>query len=172
MLNQINMKKSILTSVVLFVLLSVPVLNVLSQTNEELKTKIEKLNSEMVKAMLAGDHEKNLALYTKDAISMPSYSPMITGIDEIRKSNLEMAKSGMKITSFEIVTKKITPSGNLIIEIGTYKMSMEMAGMKDPMNDNGKYITIWEKQDDGSLKIKVETWNTDVNPWEKMHKEM
>ena len=23
-------------------------------------------------------------------------------------------------------------------------------------------------QDDGSLKLKVETWNTDVNPWEGM----
>jgi hypothetical protein len=25
-------------------------------------------------------------------------------------------------------------------------------------------------QDDGSLKLKVETWNTDVNPWEEMKK--
>jgi hypothetical protein len=34
--------------------------------------------------------------------------------------------------------------------------------------DNGKYITIWEMQKDGSIKIKVETWNTDHNPWEEM----
>ncbi len=33
-----------------------------------------------------------------------------------------------------------------------------------PWNDHGKYMTIWEMQDDGSLKVKVETWNTDVNP--------
>jgi hypothetical protein len=31
-------------------------------------------------------------------------------------------------------------------------------------------MTIWEMQDDGSMKIKVETWNTDVNPWEEMQK--
>jgi len=33
-----------------------------------------------------------------------------------------------------------------------------------PMEDHGKYLTIWEKQKDGSLKVKVETWNSDVNP--------
>jgi ketosteroid isomerase-like protein len=32
------------------------------------------------------------------------------------------------------------------------------------MEDTGKYLTLWEKQADGSLKIKVETWNTDKNP--------
>jgi hypothetical protein len=31
-------------------------------------------------------------------------------------------------------------------------------------------MTIWEKQNDGSLKIKVETWNTDTNPWAEMQK--
>jgi hypothetical protein len=34
--------------------------------------------------------------------------------------------------------------------------------------DQGKYITIWEEQPDGSMKIKVETWNTDTNPWAQM----
>jgi ketosteroid isomerase-like protein len=166
------MKKSILTTAFLFMLLAMPLLNVQSQSNEELKAKIEKLNSQMCKAMLAGDHEKNLSLYTNDAISLPSYSPMLTGIAEIKKSNEEMAKSGAKILSFEITTKNITPAGNLIIEIGLYKMSMKMEGMEELINDNGKYITVWEKQADGSLKIKIETWNTDVNPMANMHKEM
>jgi ketosteroid isomerase-like protein len=40
-----------------------------------------------------------------------------------------------------------------------------MPGNDKPMNDAGKYVTIWEKQKDGSLKIKIETWNTDSNPW-------
>jgi ketosteroid isomerase-like protein len=39
-----------------------------------------------------------------------------------------------------------------------------MPGMDKPMDDHGKYLTIWEKQKDGSLKVKVETWNSDVQP--------
>jgi hypothetical protein len=46
---------------------------------------------------------------------------------------------------------------------------MKMSGPDVPeWADNGKYITIWEMQKDGSIKIKVETWNTDHNPWEEM----
>ena len=30
---------------------------------------------------------------------------------------------------------------------------------------------LWEVQDDGSYKIKADTWNTDTNPWMEMQKE-
>jgi ketosteroid isomerase-like protein len=40
---------------------------------------------------------------------------------------------------------------------------MNIPGMPNDFEDQGKYLTIWEKQSDGSLKIKVEMWNTDVN---------
>ncbi|MDP2365317.1 MAG: hypothetical protein Q8M94_16305 [Ignavibacteria bacterium] len=58
-------------------------------------------------------------------------------------------------------------AGNLAIEIGNYDMKMSGLGMPE-WADNGKYITIWEEQKDGSMKIKVETWNTDTNPWAQM----
>lgn len=139
-----------------------------SQTNEEYKAKIEKMNKEMTKYMLEGNSEMNLSLYAPDAISMPSYEPMHEGIAAIRKANEEMMKSGWKCTSFEPKTLKVMVDGNLITEIGTYKISMSMAGMEKPMDDHGKYLTIYEKQKDGSLKIKIETWNTDVNPMASM----
>jgi ketosteroid isomerase-like protein len=75
-----------------------------------------------------------------------------------------MVKSGIKFTSYEPTILKILVNGNMITEIGTYKITMTMPGMDKPMDDHGKYLTIWEKQNDGSLKIKVETWNSDVMP--------
>ena len=57
----------------------------------------------------------------------------------------------------------------MITEIGTYKISMTMPNMDKPMEDHGKYLTIWEKQKDGSLKVKVETWNSDVDPMSMMN---
>jgi ketosteroid isomerase-like protein len=139
-----------------------------SQSAADYKVKIEKINKQMAKYMLEGNSEKNLELYAADAISMPSYEPMLEGIAAIRKSSEAMMKSGMKITSFEPVTVKVLVNGNMITEIGTYKMSMSMPGMEKPMNDHGKYLTIWEKQKDGSLKVKVDTWNTDVDPMSMM----
>jgi ketosteroid isomerase-like protein len=135
-----------------------------SQSAAEYKTKIEALNKEMAKNMLAGTNEKSLSLYTDDAISLPNYEPMHDGIAAIKKANEDMAKSGWKFVSFETTTLKVLPNGNMITEIGTYKMSGSMPGMDKPVDDHGKYVTIWEKQKDGSLKMKVETWNSDVDP--------
>lgn len=148
----------------MFLLVILTVGNVLAQSENDLKAQIEKRNKQMTEYMLKGDIEKNMTLYTDDAISMPSYEPMHQGIAEIRKANKEMAASGWKFDSFEPTTVKIIPMGELITEIGTYKVSMTMGGTNEPMKDMGKYLTIWEKQKDGSLKIKVETWNSDMDP--------
>ena len=162
------MKTTSLKSACLLVVVLFTASIAFSQTNEELKTKIVKMNKEMAKAMLEGNMEKNLSMYTQDAISMPSYEPMHEGIASIRKASEEMMKSGWKCTAFEPTTLKVIPNGNMVTEIGTYKISMSMPGVEKPMDDHGKYLTIYEKQKDGSLKIKIETWNTDVNPMTSM----
>lgn len=133
-----------------------------SQNNSEYKAKIEALNKEMATAMVTGDNQKTLSMYTPDAISMPSNEPMQEGIGAITKASEAMAKSGWKCNSVERTTLKVMVNGNLITEIGAYKIGMSMPGMDKPMDDHGKYLTIWEKQKDGSLKVKVETWNSDV----------
>ena len=155
-------------SVVLIVAMFTTIITYSQQSAREYQSKIEELNKEMVSSMLEGNIEKNLSMYTDDAISMPSYEPMREGIAAIRKGAEEMAKMGMKVTSFEPTIKKVIPEGNLITEIGSYKIKLTMAGMDEPIEDHGKYLTIWEKQKDGSLKVKVETWNSDVNPMGQM----
>ncbi len=135
-----------------------------AQSNDDLKSQIEKMNQEMAKAMMTGNSQANLKFYTDDAISMPNGGQMVKGIDGIRKSNEAMQSEGVKITNFEINTLQVNSSGNLVSEIGTYKMSMTMPGGSGEMKDQGKYLNLWEKQPDGSLKIKTEIWNTDTNP--------
>ena len=138
-----------------------------SQTKEEIMAKVQNTNNEMAKAMVAGDSEKGLSFYDEDAISLPNYAPMVKGIEAIKKSNEEMMKSGMKFKSFEFKTLKVKICDNQITEIGTYKMSMTMPEMPESIEDTGKYVNIWEKQSDGSLKIKVEMWNTDKMPMQQ-----
>jgi ketosteroid isomerase-like protein len=118
----------------------------------------------MAKAMIEGNYSQSLKYYATDAISLPNNAKMAKGIDEIKKSNEEMMKSGVKMKTFETMPLQVKSCGNQITEMGTYKLSMTIPGMPNDYEDHGKYITIWEKQTDGSLKIKVEMWNTDVNP--------
>jgi ketosteroid isomerase-like protein len=161
------MKKTFIALTLAMVVVLFAVTSGIAQTNDQYKAQIEKINKESVAAMLAGNADKTMSFYTNDAISMPNYDKMVEGKDAIRKSNEAMTKAGWKVTSFEPVTLKVMSCGKMITEIGTYKISFSMTGMEKPMEDVGKYITIWEKQADGSLKIKVETWNTDTNPMEK-----
>jgi ketosteroid isomerase-like protein len=96
---------------------------------------------------------------------------MLRGIEACKQSYKKMTEAGMKMTAFKSTVTDIMQSGNFIVDIGTYEITMTIPQMGDmPWSDHGKYMTIWEKQDDGSLKIKVETWNSDVNPWQEMQK--
>ena len=162
------MKTKQLLSTFLFFVLVFAAGAVYSQSSGDYKSQIDQLNKDMAQNMLQGNTDKNLAMYTEDAISMPSYEPMHQGLNAIRKASEDMVKSGWKVNSFEPTTLKIIPNGNMITEIGSYKISMTMPNMDKPMDDQGKYLTIWEKQPDGSLKVKVETWNTDVDPMTRM----
>jgi ketosteroid isomerase-like protein len=157
------MKRKNIISITMLIAALLTATALYSQSNAEYKTKIETLNKEMAKNMLEGNSQKSLTLYTDDAISMPSNEPMHDGLAAIRKANEDMVKSGVKINSFVPMTFKVIPAGNLITEIGTYKISMSMPGMDKPMDDHGKYLNVWEKQKDGSLKLKIETWNSDVD---------
>ena len=158
------MKRTIVSSSFLLLVVLFMTSVAFSQTSSEYKAKIEKINKEMAKYMIEGNTEKGLSLYTADAISLPSYEPIRDGLPAIRKASEEMVKTGWKCKSYETKTLKVMPNGNMITEIGTYTISMTMPGMDKPMDDRGKYLTIWEKQKDGSLKVKIETWNSDINP--------
>lgn len=133
----------------------------------KIKAKIEEQNKIYTNAMIDNDTETMLSMYAVDVISMPSYQPTVKGIDKVRELSEMQAKSGWKTTQFELNLTDVIVAGDLAIEIGNYDMKMSGPGVPE-WADNGKYITIWELQKDGSLKIKVETWNTDHNPWQEM----
>lgn len=154
-------------SVVMIVTLFLAIITYSQQSAKDYQSKIENLNKEMAKSMVEGNIEKNLNLYTVDAISMPANEPMREGIAAIRVGAEEMTKMGIKVNSFEPTIRKVIPDGNLITEIGNYKINITIPGMDQPVDDHGKYLTIWEKQPDGSLKVKVEIWNSDINYMEQ-----
>ena len=74
----------------------------------------------------------------------------------------------MLFRSFDTEITDVIVTDDQIVEIGTYKISMNVPGAGDEWSDHGKYMNVWERHEDGSLKLKVETWNTDTNPWMQM----
>ncbi len=146
--------------------------NVVKQfTPKDLKSEVTKLNNISAKALMEGDYESTLGYYTNDAISMPSYQPMVRGIKGLKKQ-AEMAKQNpMKMKDFVLTSTDVWQEGKQVIDIGTYSFSMDIPQAPGgEFKDKGKYLTVYEVQPDGSLKIKAETWNSDINPWQEMMK--
>jgi ketosteroid isomerase-like protein len=140
-------------------------MNVMAQNNDmsDVRTKIENMNKDYDKAFLSKDYTTMNNYFTDDAISLPSYAPMVRGKDAILESDKKM-DMGTKYNSFTTTPTDVYGNNDIICEIGTYELSFNMTNQSTPMTDKGKYVNIWQKQSDGSLKIKTEIWNSDVNP--------
>lgn len=134
-------------------------------TKEEMLQKVEEWNKQFSAAMITNDKAKMLSFYADDAYSLPSYSPMLIGKKAIENSMNMDENSDMKITSFKFNTKDLWISGDQMCEVGTYDLSMTMGDSAKTTVDHGKYLTIYQKQKDGSWKIKADMWNTDLNPF-------
>jgi len=158
------MRKLFLIAVIFCLI--IPQIN--SQSKEELMTEIQELNNQFAKLMMAKDFDNILNMYTDDIISLPSYANIIYGKEEMMAANEIEKQTPSKWLSFNLYTKDIFEEGNLVIEIGEYDLAIEMPGGVPPITDMGKYVNIWERQDDGSSKIKVDIWNTNLNPWAPM----
>ncbi len=134
-----------------------------AQDVDVVKAEIKKLNDKMAEGMLKNDYSFMQDIYMDDAVSLPSYNPIIKGKKAIMEATEESQKAS-KVTAFNVTTVDVFGEGKTYVEIGNFEMSIEVFGLNEPVKDNGKYITIWQKTDDG-LKIKAEMWNTDNNPW-------
>ena len=131
---------------------------------DDLMQEVTAIGDAMEKAIVAGDLDTIMAYYLEDAISLPEYAPMIEGREAIQQHQQDMAMSGIEISAFESTPLKVWQAGDLVVEVGTYRLSAAMPGAPMPIEDQGKYVTVYQRQQDGALKVKLEAWNTDLNP--------
>lgn len=150
----------------LLFILCVAAISAMAQGIDKLRERINEANNKFVKAMIDGDFDTMNSMYTDNIISLPSYQPMIRGLDAIKEMSVHQKQSGWSTRHFVLNTTDIIPAGMFAIEVGNFEIVMIMPQNSEEWRDNGKYITIWQMQNDGNLKIRIETWNTDNSPWE------
>lgn len=97
---------------------------------------------------------------------MPNYASMVKGKKIMMEKEKKAEDAGFKMLSMSQIIKGVFPSENLVIEVGEFIISMKVPNNPEPLEEVGKYLAVWERQKDGSLKIKIETWNTGINPME------
>ncbi len=107
------------------------------------------------------DLEKTVSFYSEDAIVMPPNAPAATTKEAIRKVWQDLLASPGLVMRWKTTKVEVANSGDLACISGTYDMTMNDPSGK-PVNDQGKYVEVWEKQADGKWKCGTDIWNSDL----------
>ena len=116
---------------------------------------VQWLNAEQAK-----DVDTVLSFFADDASSFPPNAPIVTGIEAIR-ARLSEEYSGPRFAiSWQTTKVEVSRSGDLAYSHGTYEETVnDPEG--NPVTDKGKWVTVWEKQPDGTWKVVADIWNSD-----------
>jgi uncharacterized protein (TIGR02246 family) len=134
--------------------------------SDEDKASVRAVDADWARAAKAGDGAAIAALYTSDAVLLPPGEPMVKG-ESAKKYWVDFANGFSGPT--ELNTMAVEGSGGVASAIGTYKMSLtpRKAGAKPLPTEEGKYLEMLKRQDDGSWKIVYDMWSPNAPPAKK-----
>lgn len=121
---------------------------------------INALRSSFETAFNRGDAAALAALYTADAVVMPTHHAAVSGSQAIGGyfgDFMGQMTAQMKITPIE--TKVVD---DLAFDRGTYTMTLTPKAGGAAMIDTGKYLVLLRRQNDGSWKLTHDIDNSDV----------
>jgi ketosteroid isomerase-like protein len=99
-------------------------------------------------------------LYSDDAMVLQPNAKLVSGRTAIDRSTTQTFAS-VKIAALKLKSTDVQASGDFVVETGSYEQTVQPKTGK-AMHDVGKYIVVWKRQADGSLKIFREIYNTDL----------
>ncbi len=127
---------------------------------KEMKT----ITNTMVQAFNAGNVDKLLSYYTDDGIRLPDQVKAAIGKDALRELQMRELKENVKIQSFKELDKNVYVCGDYVFETGKVVISLSKPNTRFLLSDWLNYITIWSRQPDSSLKIKLDAISPAVIP--------
>ena len=121
---------------------------------------IKKVNQKYLEFYNSGNYEGVASLHTEDAVVMPPNVPARIGKDQIMSAIKEEVDMGF--TDLKFIENDIKIFGNLAYDEGSYSLNVKSEKGEVIDNDSGKYLVVWEKQNDGRWLMKKDIWNSDL----------
>ena len=127
------------------------------------KVSVRAVDAEWARAASRGSGEAIAALYSPDAVLLPPGEPMVKG-EAAKKYWVDFTNGFSGPT--ELNTLAVEGAGDVATAIGTYKMTLtpKKAGAKPLPVEEGKYLEVLKRQDDGSWKIIYDMWSPNAPP--------
>jgi ketosteroid isomerase-like protein len=112
-------------------------------------------------AAFSGDASRWAALYANNAVIMPPNSAAVEGRGAIETW---LKALPVVITEADGEALEVDGAGNLAYVRGTYAMSMEVPGVAQPVRQEGKFLQIYTRQQDGTWLLARDIWNANASP--------
>ena len=116
---------------------------------------IERAIARYADLAVSGDWDAWIGLFTEDAVFLPPGLPTIEGAEAIRK----FVEDFPSLDRFEAKATQVIVSDGFAASRGRYAMSF--ATPDGQVEEAGKFIWIWEMQEDSSWRISQDIWNSD-----------
>ena len=97
-------------------------------------------------------------MFAEDGMIFPPNEPAVSSRARIQ-AYLEAFPT---ITQFESNVTDVSGMGDMAVSRGTFRLTATVEGMPDPINDTGKWMTMSERQADGSWLAVWQMWNSDL----------
>ena len=104
---------------------------------------INETNKLFMDAFADGDAEKVAGFYTANCRFLPDNSHAVDGRANVQGLLQSMMDGG--VSSVELITWEVEDCGDTAVEVGR----VVMRGDDDEIVDDGKFIVIWKKENDG-----------------------
>jgi len=132
-----------------------------AQSGGDAVDSIRAADAAWLKVYSAKDLEKSVAFCDEQGSMLAPNAPIATGKAAIAKMIAGDFAFGDLVWHAD--KAGVSRSGDLGYTSGTYKFSFKDPSGR-PAVDNGKYLTVWKKQADGSWKVLFDAFNTDLPP--------
>jgi len=123
---------------------------------------IDNVRDAHVAAVNAGDARTWAAQFTDDGVQMPPNMPVNVGRSLIESwSKAFMDLFGLE---FALSVEEVRVLGKWAFERGIYTISLSPKSGGPPMQDEGKYITIYQRKSGESWRMARDIWNSNNSP--------
>ena len=120
---------------------------------------IETATDEAMAINATGDHTAYVDhYYAPDAVVMPPNSEVVRG----REALIAFNENFPPYEDLRFTHVEVDGAGDIAYVYGTYLMVMAAPEGEEPAQDRGKYIEIWRRQPDGSWKVALDIFNSDL----------
>ena len=114
-----------------------------------------------VKDVATKDADKFASYFTDDGAGLYPGAPTLNGKAAIKAGMAPFLADPNFSLTFQSTHAEASKGGDMVYSYGTYTLTMTNPKTKKPATDKGKFLTVFEKQADGSWKAVADTYNSD-----------